>query len=53
LFENASAAFLGVVRRHLRAIRTALSAGAVDPALLIRIPGDGLGLRIPGLLGSG
>ncbi len=34
LFENASAAFLDVVRRHLREIRAALSADAIDPALL-------------------
>jgi transposase len=34
LFENAGAAFVDAVRRHMREIRQALSTGAVDPALL-------------------
>jgi len=36
LLENASAAFLGVVRRSMGAIRSQLGATAIDPALLTR-----------------
>ena len=34
LFENASAAFLLVVKRHLREVRRALGHGSIDPATL-------------------
>jgi transposase len=34
LFENASAAFIDVVRGHMREIGQALSTGTIDPALL-------------------
>ena len=34
LFENASAAFVDVVRRHMREIRGALTGTMIDPALL-------------------
>jgi enolase len=41
---------IGTLTETLEAVETAHRAGY---ACVIRIPGDGLGLRIPGLLGSG
>jgi transposase len=36
LLENASAAFLDVVRQHIRAIREALASTAIDPSVLTK-----------------
>jgi hypothetical protein len=44
---------MGSVLSKVRAAVISLASGATRNCPMIRIPGDGLGLRIPGLLGSG